>query len=428
MGVKINHSRSIVTAGLAVGNAAGLLRPGRALHLPLLALGLLLLTGCQRGCSSDDAVRVYQAPKDPGAVAQGPAAPAMGSPTASGTAHEGPIHYTLAEGWKSMGPSNMASDVIQVGDDPKVLLTVTPLGATGGGVAGNINRWEGQLGLAPTPEANFGKVATPIKVDGQEGHLIDLVGPNPAKDGGAPQRMLAAILPGAGRTWFFKLTGPAEKLAPQKDKFDAFIKGIHFHGADAAAPAQPPAQGQAALPSGHPPIGGASAMPGATAGTPNPHAQEPPAAAAGEAKIEGLASYKLPAGWVIDPKPRMMRAGTIYVGEGDQRAELVISVLAAKGFGGWQANMDRWRGQVGLPPSNDEKAHPAQTIKLDKGPIQVRDFEGPEGEGRKRQIVAMSEFPDAPQAWFFRLIGPHATVTKARPDFEAFLKSLKFAE
>ncbi|MCA9064145.1 MAG: hypothetical protein KDA96_13830 [Planctomycetaceae bacterium] len=45
---------------------------------------------------------------------------------------------------------------------------------------------------------------------------------------GQPTRMLAAILPRGRQTWFFKLLGPDEAVAEQKERFEAFVASIQF--------------------------------------------------------------------------------------------------------------------------------------------------------------------------------------------------------
>jgi hypothetical protein len=156
------------------------------------------------------------------------------------------------------------------------------------------------------------------------------------------------------------------------------------------------------------------------------------AAAAGDApKIPGVTAFKLPEGWQIDPNARPMRAATILVpGENGQKAEIIVSSLGAASLADMGGNVNRWRGQVKLPPTNDANAHPPQEVTLAQGPAAVRDFAGPEGDGaaRLRQVVAYTQFPKAEQIWFFRMVGPHDLVAKNKPAFEAFVRSMKFDE
>jgi hypothetical protein len=44
--------------------------------------------------------------------------------------------------------------------------------------------------------------------------------------GANPQRVLGAMVPHAGSTWFFKLTGPAALVADEKPAFLAFLQTL----------------------------------------------------------------------------------------------------------------------------------------------------------------------------------------------------------
>ena len=46
--------------------------------------------------------------------------------------------------------------------------------------------------------------------------------------GKAPVRMIVAMVPHGERTWFFKLTGPAETVAQQQEAFDKYVQSVHF--------------------------------------------------------------------------------------------------------------------------------------------------------------------------------------------------------
>ena len=48
--------------------------------------------------------------------------------------------------------------------------------------------------------------------------------------------VLAAGLPHAGDTWFFKMTGPAELVGRQKSAFEAFVTSVKFDGGKGANP------------------------------------------------------------------------------------------------------------------------------------------------------------------------------------------------
>jgi hypothetical protein len=198
-------------------------------------------------------------------------------------------------------------------------------------------------------------------------------------------------------------------VAAVKPSFDAFVKSAHFDGPEGHG-ADPHADPHAGLKQ---PAGGETKQPAADA----------PKGGAG--KIEGIASYTLPEGWTLDDKARPMRVATIVVGGGNEQAELAVSRFNAASYADKKGNINRWRGQVMLPPV--EAAEQAQAVETGSGKAEVFDFAGPadQGAGRKRLLVAVLPQPGSDQIWFFRLLGPHDPVGKSKPAFEAFVKSLK---
>jgi hypothetical protein len=359
-------------------------------------LVLALLTAAS-GCERDDPIRTYEAPKDP------PMPQLFGGPG---------IKWTLPANWKAVRvTSQMTYASFHVANGLKPL-TVSELPPSGAATLPNVNRWENQLGLPPSSEADLGKVVTSIKVDGHDAQWVELTGPDPAPGGLPQQRMLGAIVPSDNRVWFFKLQGPVEKVAQQKDGFFNFItQSVKLPQGANVNPNAAPAGQQPPLPPAHPPV--------------DPAAQQIDEANS----IRGVTAMKLPDGWKIDPTPRQMRSATIIVPgkDGAAPAEIVVSKLGGN-FGGLKANLDRWRSQVGLPPAENETADKPEELTLDQGPALIYDFQGPEaaGKDRKRQYVFQTKFPNARTTWFFRLIGPHDTVTAAKPAFDAFVRSLKF--
>jgi hypothetical protein len=367
------------------------------------------------GCERRDAVRTYTAPKDPQSAQVASAGGAAGAPSATSASESGDIHFSAPPEWKALGKTGMSVATYRVAENPPLDVTVTPLPPAAGEVLPNVNRWRGQLGLPATTEADLAKDLTPVKVGGADAQIVDLTGPNPAADGKPQQRMLAAIVPLAGRVWFFKMSGAADRVGPQRGAFEAMVKSAHVDGpgGDAAHAAVPP--DHAGLPLANPgnvPAGGAG---------------QPAAAAEDKPAIEGITAYTLPEGWRVDPKPRAMRAASIIVGDGAEVGDLAVTRLGAN-FGDKLSNINRWRAQAGLGPVKDASEAAGQEIATAQGPMTVYDFAGPEGAGRKRLLVAVSQLPKAETVWFFRLLGPHDVVAKNKPAFEGFLRSLKFAE
>ena len=157
-----------------------------------------------------------------------------------------------------------------------------------------------------------------------------------------------------------------------------------------------------ALPPGHPAIAGAQPRLGGGA------AAEQPAA--------GL-KWTAPAGWTHRPAGGM-RLATFGVPTAKGDAELAVVVLSGEA-GGALANVNRWRGQVGLAPW-DESAFRAgaQTVKAPAGPFTFVDL-----PGSGQHMLAASLLKDG-EAWFFKLLGPDQTVAAAAPAFKTFLTSV----
>jgi len=179
-----------------------------------------------------------------------------------------------------------------------------------------------------------------------------------------------------------------------------------------AAPAAPAGMGMGGdtgnLPSGHPQIDNGSSMPGgpAMADTAVPTAED------------GGLKWTAPAGWEAKTRSAM-RKGSYRVkaagGEGD------VSVTAFPGAtGGLEANLNRWRGQVGLPPlEGAEVVATAEKFSANGLEFTVVDYKGTAGH------MLGAIVPFGANSWFFKLTGPDATVVEAKPAFIEFLHSVK---
>lgn len=166
------------------------------------------------GCDRDEPIAFYDVPKEAAPATQETAQP------------QAPVQWTVPQGWRPLPPTDMRYAAFAVSaEDPSLVLTVIPLGTASGSLLQNINRWEGQIGLPPTPADQLDKVKRPIAAGDVPGSMVDLVGPDSASP---RQRILGAIIPWGDRVWFFKLHGPADQVAAQRQAFDAFIGSLRF--------------------------------------------------------------------------------------------------------------------------------------------------------------------------------------------------------
>ena len=166
-------------------------------------------------------------------------------------------------------------------------------------------------------------------------------------------------------------------------------------------PAAPPPGTPAATPPGMPP-----GMVGDVPAPPRP---------SGAAALK----WKLPSGWG-ESFPGGMRFATFKVpGAG----KIDGSVVTLPGdAGGELPNVNRWRGQIGLGPTDDGGLAAARTtVKSRVGAVNVYDFTS-DGNKKSRLIAAIIMVDGS--AWFIKLTGDAEPVTAARPAFLELLGSL----
>ena len=130
---------------------------------------------------------------------------------------------------------------------------------------------------------------------------------------------------------------------------------------------------------------------------------------------------KLPAGWSVGPENSMRKATWIVSGPKGSTAEIAVTVFPGS-VGGLAANVNRWRGQVGLPPSSpDEIAASAQAGKV--GGIESQRFVMTSADGKTSLDAFMT--PKDGATWFFKMKGDAAAVEANGAAFAAFLSESK---
>jgi hypothetical protein len=141
-------------------------------------------------------------------------------------------------------------------------------------------------------------------------------------------RFLGAIIPHGNKTWFVKLTGPEKAVAAEEKRFHQFVASIRFP-------------------------------------------------AAGKSEI----AWNAPEGWRQEPGQRQGRFATLQVGPEDHPLELTVTALGAQGLAASvPANVNRWRGQMGLRPvAPDEIPKVTQELKLEGATATLVDITGPGG-------------------------------------------------
>lgn len=218
----------------------------RALALLLLA-SLTLLSACR-----DAKVTSYRIPKEkpaelPPGMAAGstnagtvahPDASVSGVPgtpgepmapgsdmanTAVPTANGADLSWTAPADWKPKAPGAMRKGSFAVsGADGDADLSITAFPGDVGGDLANLNRWRGQIQLAPLAATDLSTATTHLDQNGLHITVVDFVSPATTK----PSRIVGAIVPVNGATWFFKLMGPDATVSAAKPAFLAFLQTV----------------------------------------------------------------------------------------------------------------------------------------------------------------------------------------------------------
>lgn len=164
---------------------------------------------------------------------------------------------------------------------------------------------------------------------------------------------------------------------------------------------------------GHPPIANNSAVP-SSGQRPSPTAGNSPAAD----QAKGI-KFETPAGWKTASKDAFSQVA-LEAGTGAETVRITFSALAAAASD-LTSNVNRWRGQAGLPPV-DEAALMANVAKMEIGgaPGSYVELIGP------REAILGAIVVHGDQAWFLKLRGPAAAAQAQQTKFRELLKSIRF--
>ena len=130
--------------------------------------------------------------------------------------------WTVPAGWQPGPPSAFLVGKYVIGSgDATADVNISSAGI-GGGLAANVNRWRGQLGLPASTDIS----TTPLEVSGGRADLVDLSGTDARS--GKPARLIGVMVSQGTQTWFYKLMGDPGIVAQQKDAFTQFIQSAKY--------------------------------------------------------------------------------------------------------------------------------------------------------------------------------------------------------
>ncbi len=307
----------------------------------------------------------------------------------------------LPEGWERQSPGPMRLVNLTLAGHPDVECYLTVLGRAGNTLLGNVNRWRGQMGAEPIDEAALaslprhpllGTDATFLEL---EGTLSDMSGAPARPDQGLLG--LLSELPNVFLT--FKMVGPKEVLQGERERFLAAAASLRVETQSA--------------PPGH--MGGAGSGAAAPAG-PQPEVER------------GALTWTAPEGWE-SLGATGMREVTFRIGS--DGTECWVTFLGL-GAGGVEANVNRWRSELGLAALAENEIQGLTRIPVMGVEGVLVEGEGDwsgmgkgavGGAGLLGLIATLSD-----RTLFVKLVGPAASVRAERGRLEAFCRSLEMSK
>ena len=138
----------------------------------------------------------------------------------------------------------------------------------------------------------------------------------------------------------------------------------------------------------------------------------------------GALAWTLPRAWKESRGGDSMRFATLKPPV-EGRVDVSVVVLPGEA-GGELANVNRWRGQIGLPPLDGAAlARARRAVATRAGEVSLYDFTS-EGQTRSRIVAGLAAV--AGNSWFVKMTGDERAVAAARPDFIRLVESLRLEE
>lgn len=332
---------------------------------------LIILSAVVSLSCTEEKIRTYRVASD-GDSKEALAAPAepTNTPTVSGA-----LQWQVPAEWKKEAPRQFQTALFSL--SPEVNVAVSSLPGEAGGEMANVNRWRGQVGLAPLEDVAGKDLG--VEAEGISAKWFEVIGESDS--------ILAAIISLPAETWFFKLNSPTAEIESRRGEFMSFLSTLHF---------------------------GSEAPESAVAQKLEPGTNDQP-------KI----SLEAPDGWEKSEGNAMRIASFRIPGIGGLDGD--VSVVPLPGRAGTALeNVNRWRGQLKLPPLESEN-DPALGTNLEgrSGTTLITHMvsDGPLLDGKRKGAISTGILKTDDFTWFFKMGGDAELLLKNRAKFEAFVLS-----
>jgi hypothetical protein len=366
----------------------------QCLALALFA-ALLAAPGASR---ADDDIKTYIVPKEHPAAVQ-PAAAAPGAdaamPAADIPVSSAHLTWTTPSTWQELAPTSIriGNFLVHGAGEAKAETAIFSFPGSVGTELDNVNRWRNELKLPPVEQDKI--VSEPVTIDSLPGKLYEITG--------ASASTVVASLPRNGATWFVKMRGDKDVVTEAEPVFRDFLKSIHFSAAAAEASHDASLEGAAA----------------------NPHGDLTGTAVPAENSSDGP-KWTLPANWTEQQPGPMILKSYVATDDAGKTASVTISSFPGN-VGGTLANVNRWRGQMGLPPIEPDKlAGITQSLDTAGGKATLVDFTGMDSKtGQLGRLIAVI-VPQGDSTWFYKLSGDGAMVEGQKESFVKFVQTVHY--
>lgn len=362
----------------------------------IFAATALLLPACQKS----DEIRTYEVAK----IETPPAKTAADAPAEPGRMLGG-IIFQGPQAWffKMLGPDAAVQDQME-----EFLAFAKSIRFEGGEP-----KWDLPEGWSEQPGNQF-RFAT-LTVDGSNPPVETSVTVLPNDEGSEDEYVLANI-----NRWRGQLQLPpttAEKLYQEKSSTEEVIRDKTNAGNEIVLVNL---AGQMSSRGGMPPFASGGA-PFAGRGPMQPPADRP---AAPTGSTGSDIKYDVPEGW-NKAELRTFQVAAFRATKDGQKVDISVTPLSGAA-GGLLPNVNRWRGQIGLDPTDEQQLNAdLKELSVGETTAQYVAIEGPETADPQQAILA-AILTQGETTWFVKLQGDRPLAKEQQSQFEAFVKSLRF--
>jgi hypothetical protein len=127
------------------------------------------------------------------------------------------------------------------------------------------------------------------------------------------------------------------------------------------------------------------------------------------------------------PPSQFLLAEFSVSGADGAKAEVNVAEMGGEG-GGLLANVNRWRGQIGLGAVGEsDLPHLARTLDVPGGKATLVDFTGVDAKTQTPIRLVGAIVAQNGQTWFYKLMGDQQIVAQQKDAFTKFIQSANYA-